>query len=120
MSQVLDGLNIQVNVGQIVALVGASGCGKSTTVQLIQRFYDPEAGAILVDGTNIKDLNVNWLRQHIGLVSQEPILFGTTIAENIRYGREDVTQGEIENACKEANAHDFVSKLPKVGPYMID
>ena len=69
---------------------------------------------MLIDGIDIKDYNLKWLRQHIGVVSQEPILFGTTIAENIRYGRNDATQEDIEKAAKEANAHDFISQLPKV------
>lgn len=68
----------------------------------------------MIDGIEVKDFNLKWLRQHIGVVSQEPILFGTTIAENIRYGREDVTDEEIEKAAREANAHDFISKLPMV------
>jgi len=70
---------------------------------------------IEIDGIDIRDYNIKWLRQHIGVVSQEPILFGTTIAENIRYGREDVTMEEIIRATKESNAHDFISKLPLVG-----
>eukprot|EP00058_Branchiostoma_floridae_P008409 XP_002593897.1 hypothetical protein BRAFLDRAFT_131055 [Branchiostoma floridae] len=110
---VLQGLSLKADVGQTVALVGSSGCGKSTTVQLIQRFYDPQEGVVELDGQDIRSLNIQWLRQHIGVVSQEPILFATTIAENIRYGREDVTQAEIEKAAKEANAHDFISKLPQ-------
>ncbi|NXI63066.1 MDR1B protein, partial [Anseranas semipalmata] len=105
--QILKGLNLKVNCGQTVALVGGSGCGKSTTVQLIQRFYDPK------EGTDIKTLNVRYLREIIGVVNQEPVLFATTIAENIRYGREDVTMEEIEKATKEANAYDFIMKLPK-------
>ncbi|XP_072431434.1 ATP-dependent translocase ABCB1 isoform X1 [Chiloscyllium punctatum] len=111
-TKILKGLNMKVWSGQTVALVGASGCGKSTTIQLLQRFYDPEAGEITLDGHDIRTLNVKWLRQHIGIVSQEPILFATTIAENIRYGREDVTDEEIEQAAKEANAFDFISMLP--------
>ena len=110
----LDGFNLRIGMGQNVALVGSSGCGKSTTVQLLQRFYDPERGAVLIDGVNIKDLNVKWLRQHIGIVSQEPVLFATTIQENIRYGKEGVTQAQIELAAKEANAHDFIKALPQV------
>ena len=97
-----------------MALVGASGCGKSTIVHLLQRFYDTEQGAVFIDGINIRDLNVAWLREHIGLVSQEPVLFSTTIAENIHCGREGVTQEEIERACKEANAHNFICELPQV------
>ncbi|NXB48023.1 MDR1B protein, partial [Leucopsar rothschildi] len=104
--QILKGLNLKINSGQTVALVGGSGCGKSTTIQLIQRFYDPK------EGTDIKTLNVRHLREVIGVVNQEPVLFATTIAENIRYGREDVTMEEIEKATKEANAYDFIMKLP--------
>ncbi|XP_050564999.1 ATP-dependent translocase ABCB1-like [Cygnus atratus] len=111
--QILKGLNLKVNCGQTVALVGGSGCGKSTTVQLIQRFYDPKEGMITIDGQDIKTLNVRYLREIIGVVNQEPVLFATTIAENIRYGREDVTMEEIEKATKEANAYDFIMKLPK-------
>uniref|UniRef100_A0A8C3GPQ2 Phosphatidylcholine translocator ABCB4 n=1 Tax=Cairina moschata TaxID=8855 RepID=A0A8C3GPQ2_CAIMO len=111
--QILKGLNLKVNCGQTVALVGGSGCGKSTTVQLIQRFYDPKEGTITIDGQDIKSLNVRYLREIIGVVNQEPVLFATTIAENIRYGREDVTMEEIEKATKEANAYDFIMKLPK-------
>uniref|UniRef100_A0A8B9EE87 ATP binding cassette subfamily B member 4 n=1 Tax=Anser cygnoides TaxID=8845 RepID=A0A8B9EE87_ANSCY len=111
--QILKGLNLKVNCGQTVALVGGSGCGKSTTVQLIQRFYDPKEGTITIDGQDIKTLNVRYLREIIGVVNQEPGLFATTIAENIRYGREDVTMEEIEKATKEANAYDFIMKLPK-------
>ncbi|XP_068529975.1 ATP-dependent translocase ABCB1-like isoform X1 [Anas acuta] len=111
--QILKGLNLKVNCGQTVALVGGSGCGKSTTVQLIQRFYDPKEGTITIDGQDITTLNVRYLREIIGVVNQEPVLFATTIAENIRYGREDVTMEEIEKATKEANAYDFIMKLPK-------
>ncbi|POI25012.1 hypothetical protein CIB84_011238, partial [Bambusicola thoracicus] len=112
-AQILKGLNLKVNCGQTVALVGGSGCGKSTTVQLIQRFYDPKEGTITIDGQDLKSLNVRYLREIIGVVNQEPVLFATTIAENIRYGREDVTMEEIERATKEANAYDFIMKLPK-------
>ncbi|XP_018426935.1 PREDICTED: multidrug resistance protein 1B-like [Nanorana parkeri] len=111
-TQILKGLNIKVQAGKTVALVGASGCGKSTTIQLLQRFYDPLVGEVTVDGHDIRTLNVKWLRESIGVVSQEPVLFGTTIKENIRYGREDVTDAEIIQATKEANAYDFISKLP--------
>ncbi|XP_073253012.1 ATP-dependent translocase ABCB1-like isoform X5 [Porites lutea] len=111
--KILNGLNLTVDSGQTVALVGESGCGKSTVVKLVQRFYDPSSGEVSVDGHNIPSLNLKWLRQHIGVVSQEPVLFDTTIAENIRYGKEDVTQEEIEKATKMANAHDFIRSLPK-------
>uniref|UniRef100_A0AAR2JHI7 ATP-binding cassette, sub-family B (MDR/TAP), member 4 n=1 Tax=Pygocentrus nattereri TaxID=42514 RepID=A0AAR2JHI7_PYGNA len=108
---VLDGMNLKISSGQTIALVGSSGCGKSTTVQLLQRFYDPQEG-VGIDGHDIRSLNVRCLRELIGVVSQEPVLFATTIAENIRYGREDVTQEEIEQATREANAYDFIMKLP--------
>lgn len=109
---ILKGLSLQVPAGKTIALVGSSGCGKSTTIQLLQRFYDPPVGEVTVDGHDVRTLNVKWLRQNIGVVSQEPVLFGTTIRENIRYGREDVTEVEIIQATKEANAYDFISKLP--------
>ncbi|NXO14555.1 MDR1 protein, partial [Oriolus oriolus] len=110
--KILKGLNLTVQTGKTLALVGASGCGKSTTVQLLQRFYDPDQGEITLDGQDIRTLNTKWLRENIGIVSQEPVLFATTIAENIRYGREDISDAEIEQAAKEANAFDFISRLP--------
>ncbi|XP_039599141.1 ATP-dependent translocase ABCB1-like, partial [Polypterus senegalus] len=110
--KILQGLNLKVQSGTTIALIGASGCGKSTTIQLLQRFYDPLGGEITLDGQDIRTLNVKWLRENIGIVSQEPVLFATTIAENIRYGREDATDAEIEQAIKEANAYDFISRLP--------
>ncbi|XP_074939105.1 ATP-binding cassette sub-family B member 5 isoform X11 [Phalacrocorax aristotelis] len=110
--KILKGLNFKVETGKTIALVGASGCGKSTTVQLLQRFYDPVQGEITLDGQDIRTLNVKWLRENIGIVSQEPVLFATTIAENIRYGREDISDAEIEQAAKQANAFDFISRLP--------
>ncbi|XP_035936817.1 phosphatidylcholine translocator ABCB4 isoform X2 [Halichoerus grypus] len=111
--KILKGLSLKVESGQTVALVGNSGCGKSTTVQLMQRLYDPDEGRINIDGQDIRTFNVRYLREIIGVVSQEPVLFSTTIAENIRYGREDVTMDEIEKAVKEANAYDFIMKLPQ-------
>ncbi|XP_069504362.1 ATP-binding cassette sub-family B member 5-like isoform X2 [Ambystoma mexicanum] len=110
--QVLKGLDLKIKSGQTVALVGSSGCGKSTTVQLLQRLYDPQEGTITVDGHDIRSLNVRHYRKLIGVVSQEPVLFGTSIKNNIRYGREDVTDEEIKTAAKEANAYDFIMKLP--------
>ncbi|XP_059173798.1 ATP-dependent translocase ABCB1-like isoform X1 [Physella acuta] len=110
--KILNGLNLEAKPGQTVALVGSSGCGKSTTVQLLLRFYDPHDGEVQLDGTNIKELNIKWLRSNIGLVSQEPVLFATTIKENIRYGRDDVTEDQIIQATKNANAYDFIMKLP--------
>ncbi|KAM6450468.1 ATP-binding cassette sub-family B member 5 isoform 2-T5 [Liasis olivaceus] len=110
--QILKGLNLKIQPGKTIALVGSSGCGKSTTIQLLQRFYDPAQGQITIDGHDIRTLNIKWMRENIGIVSQEPVLFATTIAGNIRYGREDITDAEIEQAAKEANAYDFISKLP--------
>ncbi|XP_072037231.1 ATP-dependent translocase ABCB1-like [Amphiura filiformis] len=110
--KVLDGLSLQVNVGETVALVGASGNGKSTTARLVQRLYDINNGKIEIDGNDIRELNVSWLRRHIGVVNQEPVLFATTIQENIRYGRIDASNDDIVKAAIEANAHDFISALP--------
>ncbi|XP_034030717.1 ATP-binding cassette, sub-family B (MDR/TAP), member 4 [Thalassophryne amazonica] len=110
--KVLSDMSLSVKSGQTIALVGSSGCGKSTTIQLLQRFYDPQEGSVSIDGHDIRSLNVRCLREMIGVVSQEPILFATTIAENIRYGRLDVTKEELEQAAKEANAYDFIMTLP--------
>ncbi|XP_065884220.1 ATP-dependent translocase ABCB1-like [Dysidea avara] len=109
---VLSGLTLDIEPGQTVALVGASGSGKSTIIQLLQRFYDIQSGEILIGGHDIRELNLQWLRQSIGVVSQEPVLFGGTIAENISYGKEDATQEEIEMAAKAVNAHSFITELP--------
>ncbi|XP_038135088.1 ATP-dependent translocase ABCB1-like [Cyprinodon tularosa] len=109
---ILDQMCLSVSSGQTMALVGSSGCGKSTTIQLLQRFYDIQEGSVSIDGHDIRSLNVRYLRELIGVVSQEPILFATTISGNIRYGRPDVTQEEIETATKEANAYDFIMNLP--------
>ncbi|XP_012916367.1 phosphatidylcholine translocator ABCB4 isoform X4 [Mustela putorius furo] len=111
---VLQGLSLEVKKGQTLALVGSSGCGKSTVVQLLERFYDPVAGAVLLDGQEAKKLNIQWLRAHLGIVSQEPILFDCSIAENIAYGDNSrvVSQDEIVNAAKAANIHPFIETLP--------
>jgi len=89
-----------------------SGHGKSTTISLIERFYDPTSGAVELDGVNLKEINIQWLRGQLGLVSQEPVLFDTTIAENIRLGLPNATQEQIESAAKKANAHDFIVSFP--------
>ncbi|NXG46003.1 MDR3 protein, partial [Psilopogon haemacephalus] len=113
--QVLRGLTLEVEKGQTLALVGSSGCGKSTVVQLLERFYDPLRGELLLDGRNARGLNVQWLRAQLGIVAQEPILFDCTIAENIAYGdnSRQVGQEEIEQAAREANIHSFIESLPK-------
>ena len=92
--------------------VGESGCGKSTIAKLVQRFYDPTGGRILLDGTDLRDINVSDLRSCIGVVSQEPILFDVTIEENIRYGKPNATFEEIVEAARSANAHDFIMSFP--------
>ncbi|CAH1955053.1 unnamed protein product [Acanthoscelides obtectus] len=109
---VLKGVDLEINAGDTVALVGSSGCGKSTVVQLIQRFYDPTAGEITLDGQNLKQLNLTWLRRQIGSVGQEPVLFAATIQENIKYGNPGATDQDIIEAAKKANAHGFITKLP--------
>ncbi|KAL3661150.1 hypothetical protein V7S43_013759 [Phytophthora oleae] len=110
---VLKNYNLTIEAGQTVAFCGPSGGGKSTIISLIERFYDPTAGEVLLDGYNIKDLNLNWLRGQIGLVGQEPTLFIGTITDNIAHGlTEKPSQYEIEEAARMANAHDFISKFP--------
>ena len=111
--KILQGFNIEIPKGKTVALVGSSGCGKSTCIQLVQRFYDPESGRVTIDGHDIKELNIGWLRDHIGVVGQEPVLFDLTIKENIRLGNESASDEDIEKACKQANAFNFIDKLPK-------
>jgi ATP-binding cassette subfamily B (MDR/TAP) protein 1 len=110
---ILKKLNIKISPGMTVAFVGPSGSGKSTTVQLIQRFYDPNEGAVYFDGHDLKEYNVAWVRQQIGVVSQEPVLFNMSIKQNLLMGIEgEVTNDEIVEACKKANCHSFVSQLP--------
>ncbi|KAL3661083.1 hypothetical protein V7S43_013692, partial [Phytophthora oleae] len=110
---VLRNYNLTIEAGQTVAFCGPSGGGKSTGVSLIERFYDPIEGQVLLDGVDTRDLNLNWLRSQIGLVGQEPTLFIGTIAENIAYGlTAKPSQEEIEEAAKMANAHGFITKFP--------
>ena len=115
--KVLRGFNLSVKRGQKIALVGESGYGKSTTIGLIERFYDPEGGEIFIDNVNVKEYNVRSLRQHIGIVTQEPILFSTSIYQNIVWGAIDPennppTREEVIAAAQAANAHNFISMLP--------
>ncbi|KAK5990194.1 ABC multidrug transporter atrD [Cladobotryum mycophilum] len=112
---VLRGLNLHIRPGQYVALVGASGCGKSTTISLLERFYDPLAGGIYVDGQSINTLNVADYRSFIALVSQEPTLYQGTIKENILLGtpKQDVSDEHLEHVCREANIYDFIISLPE-------
>ena len=98
---------------QIVALVGESGSGKSTVIALLERFYDPDSGKILFDDVELQALKVSWLRQQVGLVSQEPVLFNDTIRSNIAYGNQgEASEEEIAAAAEAANAHQFISALP--------
>ena len=111
---VLRGLELTIQPGQYVALVGASGCGKSTTIALMERFYDPLSGGVYVDGKEISSLNLNQYRSHIALVSQEPTLYQGTIKDNILLGadRGEVSDERIIQACKDANIYDFIMSLP--------
>ncbi|KAL9297434.1 hypothetical protein ACSQ67_023330 [Phaseolus vulgaris] len=109
---VLSNFSLKVNGGQTVAIVGVSGSGKSTIISLIERFYDPVAGQVFLDGRDLKLYNLRWLRSHLGLVQQEPIIFSTTIRENILYARHNATEAEMKEAARIANAHHFISSLP--------
>ncbi|XP_027205312.1 multi drug resistance 50 [Dermatophagoides pteronyssinus] len=113
--RVLKGISFEVDKGQTIALVGESGCGKSTCTQILERFYDYEQGEVFVDNHNIHQLNIAWLRSQIGIVSQEPMLFDKTIAENIAYGdnSRQVEHSEIVRASQNAYIHDFIKSLPK-------
>ncbi|XP_020696967.1 ABC transporter B family member 11-like [Dendrobium catenatum] len=110
---ILTGLSIFIHGGTTVALIGESGSGKSTIISLIERFYDPQDGEVLIDGINIKKFHLRWLRQKIGLVSQEPILFASSIRDNISYGKNDATIEEIKVATQLANASRFINMLPQ-------
>lgn len=109
---ILRGLDLEVNPRETVALVGSSGCGKSTVMALVERFYDPNGGSIELDGKDLRDINIQWLRSNIALVSQTPVLFPTSIHDNIALGKDDATQEEIERAARLANAHEFIMSFP--------
>ncbi|KAI9093399.1 hypothetical protein K1719_027413 [Acacia pycnantha] len=109
---VLQGLNLTIPAGKRVGLVGFSGSGKSTIIALLERFYEPVAGEILLDGHKINRLEIKWLRSQLGLVNQEPVLFATTIKENILFGKEGASMESVITAAKAANAHDFIINLP--------
>ena len=109
--QTLLGLSFRIEAGSTVAFVGTSGCGKSTTIALIERFYDVHAGRVLVDGLDVREYQLRWLRSKMALVSQDPILFDTSIVENIRYGR-DASMDEVIRACDMANATGFINDFP--------
>lgn len=100
---------LEVKPGTSVGLVGKSGCGKSTVIGLIQRFYDVERGSIKVDGVDIRELDVQWYRKHTALVSQEPVLYSGSIRDNIVFGKLDASENEMVEAATAANAHEFIS-----------
>ncbi|UXX83013.1 ABC transporter transmembrane domain-containing protein [Roseovarius pelagicus] len=108
----LDGLTLDIAPGETIALVGPSGAGKTTVIQLIQRFYDPEAGRVTLDGVNLRDVRRDAFRHHMALVPQDPVIFATSARENIRFGRLGATDAEVEAAARAAAAHDFIAALP--------
>lgn len=111
-TQVLRGLDLVIKPNKVTALVGASGCGKSSCIGLIQRWYDPLEGSVKLDGMDLREYNIQWLRKVVGIVGQEPVLFSGTIAENIGQAIEDATLDDIEAAAKSANAHNFITQFP--------
>lgn len=112
--RVFENFSLSIPCGSTAALVGQSGSGKSTVVNLIERFYDPQRGEVLIDGVNIKRFQLKWLREKIGLVSQEPALFTSSIRENIAYGKSGASSHEIRAAMEHANVASFIDKLPQV------
>lgn len=110
---IFDKLRLDIPSGKIVALVGGSGSGKSTVISLIERFYEPLSGRVLLDGHDVRELDIKWLRHQIGLVNQEPALFATTIRENILYGKDLATYEEITHAAKLSEAITFINNLPE-------
>ncbi|WP_213452684.1 ABC transporter ATP-binding protein [Rhizomonospora bruguierae] len=109
---VLDGLDLRIPAGQTVALVGATGAGKSTIAKLVSRFYDPVHGTVTLDGVDLREISDTDLRRAVVLVTQENYLFSGTVAENIRFGRPDASQGEVEEAARAIGAHEFIAALP--------
>jgi len=109
----LDGISLHVRAGETVALVGPSGAGKSTILQLLLRFYDPQQGSVSLDGTDLRDLARSDFRKHLSLVPQDPVIFAASARENIRFGRPDATDAEVEAAARAAAAHDFITQLPQ-------
>ncbi|XP_058077057.1 ABC transporter B family member 11-like [Magnolia sinica] len=110
---IFAGFSLSIPSGMTAALVGESGSGKSTVISLIERFYDPQSGEVLIDGINLKEFQLRWIREKIGLVSQEPVLFASSIKDNIAYGKDGATVEEIRAATELANASKFIDKMPK-------
>ncbi|WNZ63359.1 ABC transporter transmembrane domain-containing protein [Myxococcus sp. MxC21-1] len=110
---VLQGLDLELRPGEVVAVVGPSGAGKSTLASLLSRFYDPQNGEVLLDGHPLTSLEPEWLRRNIGMVAQEPQLFSCSIADNIRYGRPGATDAQVEEAARAANAHAYIERFPE-------
>lgn len=115
--KIFYGFSLLIPSGTTMALVGRSGSGKSTVISLVERFYDPQAGEVLIDGINIKEFQLRRIRIKIGLVSQEPMLFSSSIRENIAYGKKNVTLEDIKAVAGLANAAKFINKLPQVQLY---
>jgi ATP-binding cassette subfamily B protein len=111
--KVLEDIDLRLEPGRVVALVGPSGAGKSTIAALLLRLYDPENGSIRLDSHDLRALDASWLRTRVGTVAQEPVLFSTAIAANIRYGRPEASDGEVEEGARAANAHGFIAELPE-------
>jgi ABC-type multidrug transport system fused ATPase/permease subunit len=113
-TSVLHDINFEAKPGQLIALVGLTGAGKTTLVSLIPRFYEPTAGRVLIDNVDVRSYRIRSLRDHIAIVLQDPVLFSGTIADNLRYGRLNATGAEIEAAARAAHAHEFIAHLPKM------
>ena len=109
----LTGIDLHLAPGETVALVGPSGAGKSTILQLLGRYFDPQSGRITLDGIDLREFDPDELRTHIALVPQDPTIFAADAAENIRYGNLDATQAEVEDAARNAEAHEFIAALPE-------
>src|SRR5207248_2464505 len=109
--QILGNVTLDVNAGQCAGIIGSTGAGKTTIAALLMRFYDPTSGRIILDGTDLRDYRLDDLRAQFSVVLQDPILFSTTIAENIAYGRPSASMAEIQKAAEAANAHPFIKEI---------